>query len=291
MSVYGARNGARITTMASSSKQFSQQSPLDRLDLLDSFVLSGVLTVLVVRGGLYLTGFPAIGGDSLHIAHVLWGGLFLVVAFLILLLGRKPNKLLTAVLGGIGFGLFIDEIGKFITKDNDYFYRPAFVLMYLSFLAIWFLSRLVLVRMSDQKFLSPAEWPKSELMVRAIVYWARLQIISGVLLLLVGIVTDFSRISDFLGISGIGVIAGLGYVLMLAKGVRQYRLGDVIPAAHTIRGASIVSILLLFPFIFIEYPIIGIVGVIITVPVIVGLSQVTLKELLWNLVYAHRSRS
>jgi len=268
----------------------TSQSPLDRLDLLDSFVLSGVLTVLVVRGGLYLTGFPAIGGDSLHIAHVLWGGLFLVVAFLMLLLGNKPNKLLTALLGGIGFGLFIDEIGKFITKDNDYFYRPAFVLMYLSFLAIWFLSRLVLVKMSDQNFLSPAEWPKSSLMVRAIVYWARLQIVSGVVLLLLGIIFDFSKINDLLGISGIGVIAGLGYVLMLAKGVRQYRTGAIIPAAHTIRGASIVSILLLFPFIFIEYPIIGIVGVLITVPVVVGLSRVTLKELLRNVIYAHRTR-
>jgi len=266
------------------------QSPLDRLDLLDSFVLSGVLTVLVVRGGLYLTGFPALGGDSLHIAHVLWGGLFLVVAFLMLLLGNKPNKLLTALLGGIGFGLFIDEIGKFITKDNDYFYRPAFVLMYLSFLAIWFLSRLVLVKMSDQNFLSPAEWPKSSLMVRAIVYWARLQIASGVILLLLGIVFDFSKISDLLGISGIGVLAGLGYVLMLAKGIRQYRSGAIIPSAHTIRGASIVSILLLFPFIFIEYPVIGIIGVLITVPVVIGLSRVTLKELFWNVIYAHRSR-
>lgn len=271
-------------------KQNSTESPLDRLDLLDSFVLSGVLTVLVVRGGLWLTGFPAIGGDSLHIAHVLWGGLFMVVAFLVLLLSNRPNKLLAALLGGVGFGLFIDEVGKFITKDNDYFYRPAFVLMYLSFLAIWFLSRLVLVRMSDQKFLSPAEWPKSDLMVRAIIYWARLQIVGGVILLFVGIASDFGRVSDLLGISGIGMIAGLAYVLMLTKGARQYRLGAVIPAAHTIRAACIVSILLLFPFIFIQYPIIGIFGVLITVPVVIGLSQVTLKELFWNLIFAHRSR-
>ncbi len=38
---------------------------------------------------------PELGGHGLHIAHLLWGG------------------------------FFIDELGKFITQDNDYFFKPA----------------------------------------------------------------------------------------------------------------------------------------------------------------------
>ena len=49
----------------------------DKLDLLDTFVLTGVLTVLVTRSFLKISGFPQLGNDYLHIAHVLWGGLFL----------------------------------------------------------------------------------------------------------------------------------------------------------------------------------------------------------------------
>jgi hypothetical protein len=92
-------------------------------------------TVLATRAYLELTGYPRIGGGELHIAHALFGGLFLFGAALlpILLAGRSVYRV-AAVLGGIGIGLFIDEIGKLITTSNDYFYPAAAPLIYATFL-------------------------------------------------------------------------------------------------------------------------------------------------------------
>jgi hypothetical protein len=93
------------------------------------------LTVIVVRLALAATGYPRLGGGELHIAHVLWGGLFLFAAALSPLLFANCWALETsAVLAGIGVGLFIDEVGKFITQTNDYFFPPAAPIIYAVFL-------------------------------------------------------------------------------------------------------------------------------------------------------------
>lgn len=93
------------------------------------------LTVIVVRLALAATGYPKLGGGQFHIAHVLWGGLALFGAALSPLLFANRWALETsAVLAGIGVGLFIDEVGKFITQTNDYFFPPAAPIIYAVFL-------------------------------------------------------------------------------------------------------------------------------------------------------------
>lgn len=116
--------------------------------LFDSFLLSSIVTVLATRLYLHLTGYPQIGGDSvLHIAHMLPGGILMVVAILIMVGSiNRSSRDIAAFIGGIGFGLFWDELGKFITKDNDYFFQPTIGLIYLSFIGLYLLTRYVIRR-------------------------------------------------------------------------------------------------------------------------------------------------
>jgi hypothetical protein len=98
-------------------------------------LLSFAFSVTATRIFLNLTGFPQLGGNGLHIAHVLWGGLFLFIASLLPLIWVNQWVLaLSAVLSGLGVGLFIDEVGKFITSTNDYFFPTAAPIIYAFFL-------------------------------------------------------------------------------------------------------------------------------------------------------------
>ncbi len=94
-------------------------------------------SVIVTRQFLSMTGYPQIGNSVLHIAHALWGALLLLVAVLLpLLLANGWAFTLSALLSGLGVGLFIDEVGKFITQTNDYFFPPAAPVIYATFLLL-----------------------------------------------------------------------------------------------------------------------------------------------------------
>lgn len=109
---------------------------------LQIFFISGVAMVLIIRTQLWLTNYPQLGGGELHIAHLLYGGFFMALAIgLLLVYLNRSIHTPAAILGGAGFGFFIDELGKFITADNDYFFKPAAAIIYLVFVAFFLIIR------------------------------------------------------------------------------------------------------------------------------------------------------
>ncbi len=107
-------------------------------DTFELFFISAIVAILGIRIFLELTNYPILGGSGLHIAHMLWGGALMAVSIMILItfLSRSIKKL-SAVVGGLGFGTFIDELGKFLTSNNDYFFQPTFAIIYVIFILIY----------------------------------------------------------------------------------------------------------------------------------------------------------
>jgi hypothetical protein len=98
-------------------------------------LLSFAASVSLTRLFLSLSNYPQIGNGDLHIAHVLWGGLLLYTAAILpLLFANRRVYTISALLAGSGVGLFIDEVGKFITQKNDYFAPVAASIVYVLFL-------------------------------------------------------------------------------------------------------------------------------------------------------------
>ena len=121
----GARARFRPDLVGAAARDFEAGS------YLQDFLVATVVAILLTRLFLELTGYPRVGGGGLHVAHMLWGGLLMLVALVLLLavLGKRTKRA-AALVGGAGFGLFVDELGKFITADNDYFFRPTIALIY-----------------------------------------------------------------------------------------------------------------------------------------------------------------
>ena len=114
---------------------------------MESFFIAAVVSFLSIRAFLAVTGYPRLGGGGIHIAHMLWGGLLMLAALLLMLayLDRSVQHL-AAVIAGLGFGTFIDEIGKFVTADNDYFFRPAVAVIYVLFVGTFLVAHALVGR-------------------------------------------------------------------------------------------------------------------------------------------------
>ena len=116
------------------------REPVKRANAEDDLLITLLVfaaSVVATRLFLQMTGYPRLGNNVLHIAHALWGGSILMIsAILPIVLANRWVFNRSAVLNGLGIGLFIDEVGKFITANNDYFYPPAAPLIYASFLML-----------------------------------------------------------------------------------------------------------------------------------------------------------
>lgn len=253
------------------NKSISQPS---KLDIIDTFTLASIASIVIIRGFLLITGFPQIGGDTYHIAHVLWGGLFLAIALLISLLSQV-NRLVVALIGGIGFGFFIDEVGKFVTSDNNYFYDGAFFLMYVTILMIWLIARVAVVRNTNELFFLPAQWPSKRWEGALLIFWAGAQMISTVSALIAIRVSQ----NSFNAIDWIYALALALHLAVLSIGIVLFSRKQLHGSASVLRMAAFVEILAILPFIYYEQPILAASKSIFALMVMVGLSEVSFKQL------------
>lgn len=107
----------------------------DSLALLENVVVSFAFTVLLIRLYMQLTPVSILVVGSFHVAHMLYGGVLLFVACLLMLTYHNVRMFRVASwLTGIGFAFFIDEVGKYVSLTNDYYYPLAAPLIYIFFL-------------------------------------------------------------------------------------------------------------------------------------------------------------
>jgi hypothetical protein len=132
---------------------FKAISPVQRIDAeryIQLSILGLAASISLTRFILEATGYPQLGNETLHIAHCLYGGVILYIGCLLpLIYSNKWAFTWSGILSGAGMGLFIDEVGKFMTVNNDYFFPAAAPVIY-GFFLITVLLYIRVVRKSEQ---------------------------------------------------------------------------------------------------------------------------------------------
>lgn len=242
-----------------------------KLPLLDIFAASGLITIFGTRAYLALMNYPQIGGETLHIAHMLWGGLLLVLVVLFLGLANQPDKRIAMLAGGIGFGLFIDELGKFITVDNNYFYRPAASIIIIVYIILWVSLRFIIARHENKPLLPAAEWPTRKFESVFVYAWLIIQtlIIVG-LTIIAPFATDSLAIElSYYAIYILYVLYAIALLFAWTLILRQNKPR----AAEVIRSIAALEILVLTPINFYISQFGAAVGFMLLVAIIVATSR------------------
>ena len=106
------------------------------------FLISAAFSVLATRIYLVLLNYPQVARGEIHLAHALLGMILMTIANMTLFSYHgKIVRQFGAVVGGLGFGQIIDELGKLITRNNNYFYQPVPMIIFLIFVSLFFIYR------------------------------------------------------------------------------------------------------------------------------------------------------
>jgi hypothetical protein len=107
---------------------------------LDTFLVCAATGVVVNRVFLIITGYPQVGGrnpDAIHISHAIYGPFAMMIATALAISFLAPTmRWVLAVVGGLGFGWFVDELGKFVSNAG-YLFKPALALIYVTFIVMF----------------------------------------------------------------------------------------------------------------------------------------------------------
>ena len=107
---------------------------------LDTFLVCAASGVILNRALLIALGYPQVGSrkpDGIHISHSIYGGFAMMVAATVALAFLAPAaRWFVAVVGGLGFGWYVDELGKYVSNAG-YLFKPALALIYVVFLLMF----------------------------------------------------------------------------------------------------------------------------------------------------------
>jgi hypothetical protein len=116
---------------------------------LDTFIVCAATAVVLNRVVLIILGYPQVGSrqpDGIHISHSIYGGIMMLIAMIAAISFLAPSaRWFVAVLGGLGFGWYVDELGKYVS-NSGYLFEPALALIYITFVVLFLVARTLAAR-------------------------------------------------------------------------------------------------------------------------------------------------